>query len=57
VDEKLVAYGKESGMSKTKVMINALVSYLGCTDDVPLIRRVIEIEKRMTVLEASMKDK
>ncbi len=33
-------------------MIDALAHYSGCADDVPLTRRVFEIEERLAVLEA-----
>jgi len=52
LDERLNAYAKDSGTTKTKVMLDALAYYLGCADDVPLVRRVFEIEERLAVLEA-----
>ncbi|MFL9458558.1 ribbon-helix-helix protein, CopG family [Scytonema millei] len=52
LDERLNAYAKQAGTTKTKVMIDALAHYLGCADDVPLIRRVLELEERMAALEA-----
>ncbi|MBO3463093.1 ribbon-helix-helix protein, CopG family [Aetokthonos hydrillicola Thurmond2011] len=52
LDERLNAYVKQAGITKTKVMLDALAHYLGCADDVPLIRRVMELEERMAALEA-----
>ncbi len=52
LDERLNAYVKQAGTTKTKVMIDALAHYLGCADDVPLIRRVIQMEERLAALEA-----
>ena len=33
-------------------MLDALAHYLGCADNVPLIRRVIQMEERLAALEA-----
>jgi predicted DNA-binding protein len=52
LDERLNAYAQETGTTKTRVMIDALAHYLGCADDVPLIRRVMELEERIAALEA-----
>ncbi len=51
LDERLNAYAQQTGTTKTRVMIDALAHYLGCADDVPLIRRVFELEERMAALE------
>ncbi|KYC43483.1 hypothetical protein WA1_10480 [Scytonema hofmannii PCC 7110] len=51
LDERLNAYAKQAGTTKTKVIIDALAHYLGCADDVPLIRRVLELEERVAALE------
>ncbi|KYC42149.1 hypothetical protein WA1_19340 [Scytonema hofmannii PCC 7110] len=42
----LMLMHSQAGTTKTKVMIDALAHYLGCADDVPLIRRVIQMEER-----------
>jgi predicted DNA-binding protein len=55
LDERLNAYAQETGTTKTRVMIDALAHYLGCADDVPLVRRVFEIEERLAAIEAQMK--
>lgn len=55
LDERLNAYVKQTGSTKTKIMLDALAYYLGCTDDVPLNRRVLELEERMTALEDLVK--
>jgi predicted DNA-binding protein len=52
LDERLNAYAQQAGTTKTKVMLDALAHYLGCANDVPLIRRVMELEARMAALEA-----
>ena len=52
LDERLNTYIKVAGTTKTKVMLDALAYYLGCRDDVPLVRRVIEKEERLAALEA-----
>ena len=55
LDERLNAYVKQAGTTKTEVMLDALAHYLGCADDVPLIRRVIEMEERLTALEVEVR--
>ena len=55
LDERLNSYVKVAGTTKTKVMLDALAHYLGCADDVPLTRRVIEIEERLAAIEARVK--
>ena len=57
LDERLNTYVKVAGTTKTKVMLDALAYYLGCTDDVPLVRRVIEMEERLTALETEVRGK
>ncbi|MDZ8068542.1 MAG: hypothetical protein RMY64_23410 [Nostoc sp. DedQUE08] len=52
VEQRLMGYVKQNGMTKTKVMIDALAHYLGCAEDVPLTHRVTELEKRVSALEA-----
>ncbi|MDF5725174.1 MAG: hypothetical protein PUP91_32935 [Rhizonema sp. PD37] len=54
LDERLNAYAQQTGTTKTRVMLDALAHYLGCTDDVALIRRVFELEERMAALEATL---
>ena len=56
LDERLNAYVKQVGTTKTKVMIDALAHYLGCADDVPLIHRVLELEERMAALEVELRN-
>jgi predicted DNA-binding protein len=55
LDERLNDYAKQVGMTKTRVMIDALAHYLGCGGDVPLVRRVIEIEERLAALEVEVR--
>jgi predicted DNA-binding protein len=55
LDERLNDYAKQVGTTKTRVMIDALAHYLGCGGDVPLIRRVIEIEERLAALEVEVR--
>ncbi|KYC41422.1 hypothetical protein WA1_22285 [Scytonema hofmannii PCC 7110] len=44
LNERLNAHVKQASTTKPKVIIDALAHYLGCADDVPLIRRVLEVE-------------
>lgn len=52
LEQRLMGYAKQNGMTKTKVMIHALAHYLGCAEGVPLTRRVSELEERVSALEA-----
>ena len=55
--EKLNAYVKRTGASKTEVMVGALAQYLDFPESIPLSQRVAEIEKRMKELEMLVKVK
>ena len=55
LDKRLLVYAKQNGMTKTKVMIDALAYYLGNIEDVPLSRKVIELERRLASIEATIK--
>jgi predicted DNA-binding protein len=35
LNQRLTAFMAQTGMSKTEVVINALASYMGCTDEIP----------------------
>lgn len=54
LEQRVNDYAKENRTTKTRVMIDALAYYLGSVDDVPLSRKVVEIEKRLTSLEMKM---
>ena len=53
--EELNRYVKQTGTSKTDVVVSAIAEYLGCADNVPLSQRMAELEKRMTALETKVK--
>ena len=55
--EKLNAYVKRTGASKTEVMVGALAQYLDFPESIPLSQRVAEMEKRMKELESFVKSK
>ncbi len=48
-------YIERTGTSKTEVVVSAIAQYLNCTEEVPLSRRVAELERRMAELEAKKK--
>ncbi|MEL6162221.1 MAG: hypothetical protein AAFR37_00160 [Cyanobacteria bacterium J06628_3] len=56
LDEKVKEYAVVNNTTKSRVMIDALAYYLGCVDDVPLSRKVMELEKRLTSLETGMRN-
>lgn len=45
--DKLNSYIKETGTTKTDVMINAIAQYIGCVDSVPLTQRMAELERQV----------
>ncbi len=57
LDELLGTYIKENGTTKTKVVVEALAQYLGLSEQVPLVRRVVELEQRMAELEVEVRGK
>jgi len=40
LNQRLTAFMAQTAMSKTEVVVSALASYLGCTEEVPLIEQV-----------------
>lgn len=55
LNQRLTAFMAQTGMSKTEVVVNALASYLGCTEEVPLNERVASLEAKVRVLEGLVK--
>lgn len=49
---KLNSHVKRTGISKTDVVVSALANYLDSAEDMPLTERIVDIEKRLTALEA-----
>ncbi|MFM6206318.1 hypothetical protein [Planktothrix sp.] len=50
--EKLNSYIEKTGTTKTDVVVSAIAQYIGCTDALPLMKRVTNLEKRFAELEA-----
>lgn len=55
LDEKVKEYAVVNHTTKSRVMIDALAYYLGNIEDVPLSRKVIELERRLASIEATIK--
>ena len=53
--EKLNSYVEHTGTTKTEVIVGALAQYLDCTQDLSIPKRMAEVERRMTELEALVK--
>ena len=51
------ASSEQTGISKTEVVVSALASYLGCTEEISLTERMASIEAKMAQLEAMVKSK
>lgn len=48
---KLKKYVQQTGISQTDVIVSALASHLDSVEDIPMIQRLLELEKRVSVLE------
>ena len=48
---KLKRYVQQTGISQTDVIVSALANHLDSVEDVPMIQRLLELEKRVSVLE------
>ncbi|TAE15699.1 MAG: DNA-binding domain-containing protein [Oscillatoriales cyanobacterium] len=48
---KLKRYVQQTGISQTDVIVSALASHLDSVEDIPMIQRILELEKRVSVLE------
>ncbi len=55
LNQRLTAFMAQTGISKTEVVINALASYMGCIEEVPLNERVASLEAKVMVLEGLVK--
>jgi predicted DNA-binding protein len=55
LNQRLTAFMEQTGMSKTEVVVNALASYIGCTDEISITDRMASIEAKMALLEALVK--
>ncbi len=55
LNQRLTAFMAQTGMSKTEVVVNALASYIGCTDEISITDRMASIEAKMALLEALVK--
>ena len=49
---ELNQYVRQTGASKTDVVVSAIATYLGCAETVPLSQRVADLERRIAVIEA-----
>ena len=54
---ELNQYVKQSGTSKTDVVVSAIATYLGSAETVPLSQRMAEVERRLAELEGLVKEK
>lgn len=57
LNKRLIIFMEQTGISKTEVVVNALASYLGCTEEISLTERITSLEAKMAQLEAFVKSK
>jgi hypothetical protein len=50
--DQLNSYIEKRGTTKTDVVVSAIAQYIGCTDALPLMKRITNLEKRFAELEA-----
>ncbi|MFB2917105.1 MULTISPECIES: hypothetical protein [Aerosakkonema] len=48
-------YVKQTGSSKTEVVVSVIAQYIGCAEIVPLMQRVAELESQVAELRALVK--
>ena len=48
---KFRRYVEKTGMSQTDVMVTALAQYLDSSEGVPMLHKILELEKRVEALE------
>ncbi len=53
--EKLLVHAKEVRVSKSEVVISALAHYLESTEDIPLSKRVADLEAKVEELQVLVK--
>jgi predicted DNA-binding protein len=56
LNERLTTFMEQTGISKTEVVVSALASYLGCTEEIST-ERMASLEAKMAQLEAMLKSK
>ncbi len=57
LNQRLTDFMEQTGISKTDVVVSALASYLGCTEEISLTERMASIEAKVAMLEAMVKEK
>ena len=57
LNDHLTAFMEQTGISKTEVVVSALASYLGCTEEISLTDRMASLEAKMAQLEARLQSK
>ncbi len=55
LNQRLIAFIGQTGMSKTEVVVNALASFIGCTEKISITDRMASIEAKMALREALVK--
>lgn len=55
LNERLTAFIEQTGMSKTEVVVSALASYMGCTDEISITERMATLEAKVARLETLVK--
>ncbi|MEG4065439.1 hypothetical protein [Microcoleus sp. SVA1_A1] len=54
--KELNSYIEKTHASKTDVVVSAIAQYLGCTENVPLIQRMAELELKVAKLESKARE-
>lgn len=57
LNERLTTFMEQTGISKTDVVVSALASYLGFTEEISLTERLTSLEVKVAQLEAMVKSK
>lgn len=51
LDARIKQFAKENGVTKSKVLHDALAHYLGCIEEKPLNRQIAEINQKLVMIE------
>lgn len=57
LNDRLTTFMEQTGISKTEAVVSALASYLECTEEISLTKRMANIEARMVQLESLVRSK
>ena len=55
LDTQIKQFAKAKGVTKSKVLQDALTHYLGCVEEIPLNQQITEIKEKLEIIESEIK--